>query len=113
MKIACVLFFTGLLCACAEDRPARAATAYAAAFDTVMTHYDLPGLALGVIENGEVTYLRTSGELVAGSGRQVTADTLFKIASNSKAMTAAVLARQVDRGRPCARCCLVHPGPEG
>ncbi|MCB1845291.1 MAG: serine hydrolase, partial [Halioglobus sp.] len=38
-------------------------------------------------------------ELIAGSGDKITADTLFKIASNSKAMTAAVLARLVDAGK--------------
>ena len=39
-------------------------------FDDVMARYHLPGLALGVIEDGKVTYTRTSGELVAGSGQE-------------------------------------------
>jgi CubicO group peptidase (beta-lactamase class C family) len=47
----------------------------------------------------EVVFERTRGELVAGSGQAIDRDTLFKIASNSKAMTAAVLARLVDQGR--------------
>ena len=64
--------------------------------DAVVARYHLPGLALGLIENGEVVYVRTSGERIAGSGQQITPDTLFKIASNSKAMTASVLARLVD-----------------
>ena len=61
--------------------------------------YDLPGIALGVIENGEVIYMRTSGELLAGSAQPITPDTLFKIASNTKAMTTGVLARLVDAGK--------------
>ena len=64
-----------------------------------MTRYQLPGLAVGVIEDGNVTYLRTAGELIAGSGQPVTPDTLFKIASNSKAMTTAMLARLVAAGK--------------
>ncbi len=72
---------------------------YDAMFDAVMARYRLPGLAVGVIENGEVVYVRTTGELVAGSGDPVTPGTLFKIASNSKAMTASVLARLVDAGK--------------
>ncbi|QDH69859.1 serine hydrolase [Marilutibacter alkalisoli] len=68
-------------------------------FDDAMERYGLPGMAMGVIEDGEVTYARASGETVAGSGDPVTPATLFKIASNSKAMTAAVLARQVDAGK--------------
>ena len=67
--------------------------------DAVVARYHLPGIAVGVIENGEVTYVRTAGERIAGSGQAVTADTLFKIASNSKAMTASVLARLVDAGK--------------
>ncbi|HVR82098.1 MAG TPA: serine hydrolase domain-containing protein [Luteimonas sp.] len=84
--------------------PARAATtADHAELDAdvtaVVARYQLPGIAVGVIENGEVVYVRTVGELVAGSGEPVTPDTLFKIASNSKAMTASVLARLVDAGK--------------
>lgn len=77
----------------------RGGTPYDTAFEAVMTRYRLPGLAVGVIEDGEVVYRRTAGELVAGSGRQIDADTLFKIASNSKAMTASVLARLADAGK--------------
>ena len=68
------------------------------AFDDLMARYALPGLAIGVIEDGEVVYARTAGERIAGSGAKITPRTLFKIASNSKAMTASVLARQVDAG---------------
>lgn len=91
--------------ACAE-RPADADSyadqskaTFDAIFDDVMTRYQLPGLAVGVIENGKVIYTRTAGELVAGSNQPVTPDTLFKIASNSKAMTTGVLARLVDAGK--------------
>jgi CubicO group peptidase (beta-lactamase class C family) len=68
-------------------------------FDEVLTHYHLPGLALGVIEDGKVTYTRTAGELVSGSGQPINADTLFKVASNTKAMTTGLLARLVDAGK--------------
>lgn len=70
-----------------------------AAFDDALVRYRLPGLAIGVIDDGDVVYRRTGGELVAGGGEPVTPDTLFKIASNSKAMTTAVLARLVDAGK--------------
>lgn len=60
--------------------------------------YDLPGIAVGVVENGVVSVARGYGETVAGSGEKVDRQTLFKIASNTKAMTVALLARLVDRG---------------
>src|SRR5690606_39007002 len=65
----------------------------------VIDRYKLPGIAVGVIEDGEVVFARGYGETVAGSGDPVTTRTLFKIASNSKAMTASVLARLVQQGR--------------
>ena len=68
-------------------------------FDDVMARYHLPGMALGVIVDGKVVHTRVAGELVAGTNRKIDEDTLFKIASNSKAMTTALLARLVDSGK--------------
>ncbi|MDW2980250.1 MAG: serine hydrolase [Rhodanobacter sp.] len=67
--------------------------------DAVIARYQLPGIAVGVIEHGQVVYVRTAGETVAGSGQPVTPRTLFKIASNSKAMTTTLLGRLVDQGK--------------
>lgn len=69
------------------------------AFGEAMAHYRLPGLAVGVVEDGRVVYRRAAGELVVGEGTKIDADTVFKIASNSKSMTAATLARLVDAGK--------------
>ncbi len=66
-------------------------------FDDVMTRYRLPGMALGVIVDGHIVHTRVAGELVAGTKQAIDNDTLFKIASNSKAMTTALLARLVDQ----------------
>ncbi|MFL6549542.1 MAG: serine hydrolase, partial [Povalibacter sp.] len=68
-------------------------------FDDVMQRYQLPGMALGVIVDGKVVYTRTAGESLAGSNLKINEDTLFKIASNSKAMTTGLLARLVDAGK--------------
>jgi CubicO group peptidase (beta-lactamase class C family) len=67
--------------------------------DTVATRYHLAGIAVGVIDHGEVVYTRTRGERVAGAGEPITPDTLFKIASNSKAFTSTLLARLVEEGK--------------
>ena len=87
-----------LLLACAGTPPPQTTPAYDQAFDDTVARYRLPGLAVGVIEDGRVVYTRTEGELVAGSGDMIDRQTLFKIASNSKAMTASLLARLVDAG---------------
>jgi CubicO group peptidase (beta-lactamase class C family) len=65
--------------------------------DAVVAQYRLPGIAVGVIDDGKVVYTRTVGELQ--SGQPINTDTLFKIASNSKAMTATLLARLVEEGK--------------
>jgi CubicO group peptidase (beta-lactamase class C family) len=80
--------------ACAQSNPG-----YDPIVDAVVARYHLPGIAVGVIENGQVVYRATRGETVAGSGERVTPRTLFKIASNSKAMTTALLGRLVDQGK--------------
>jgi len=97
----CALAVLAAACATVpvEAPPANDTRAIDATFDSVMARFALPGLALGVVRGGEVVYARTAGELVAGSGRPVTGDTLFKIASNTKAMTTGVLARLVDAGQ--------------
>ncbi len=78
------------------QHPVKELDAY---FDETLKRYGLPGLAVGVVRDGEVVYARTEGDLALGGGWRIDADTLFKIASNSKAMTAAVLARLIDAGK--------------
>ncbi|PJL34568.1 serine hydrolase domain-containing protein [Stenotrophomonas maltophilia] len=63
----------------------------------VVQHEHLPALAMAVIEQGRVVYRHADG--ARGDGGRVDEDTLFKIASNSKAMTAALLARLVQQGK--------------
>ena len=74
-------------------------TRFDALLDQAVQHYQLPGIAMGVIEDGKLVYRGTRGELVAGEGAAINDDSLFKIASNTKAMTAAVLARLVQAGK--------------
>lgn len=97
------LLALGLACAPSLQarEPAAGPTPEAidAAVRATIERYKLPGIAVGVIDGGKVVYARGHGETVAGSGDQVTTKTLFKIASNSKAMTGAVLARLVQQGK--------------
>ncbi len=86
-----------------QDEAASATRSQDAALDAIVDEavkrYHLPGIAVGVIEDGRVAYTATRGEIAAGSGEAIDRKTLFKIASNSKAMTASVLARLVDAGK--------------
>lgn len=57
------------------------------------------GLAVGVIEDGEIRFLKGYGETVAGSGDPVTPDTVFRWASLSKGVAGDMLAKLADEKR--------------
>ena len=59
----------------------------------------MPGMAVSVVYDGKVYYAAGSGIARIGSESAVTEDTLFQIASVSKAFTAAALALLVDEGK--------------
>ncbi len=67
--------------------------------EKLMRDYRIPGLAIGVVADGRVVHARGYGVREYGREGAVDGQTLFKIASNTKAMTAAALAILVDRGQ--------------
>jgi beta-lactamase class C len=60
---------------------------------------DFVGLAVAVVRNGEVTFVRTYGETEAGSGEPVDPDTLFRIASLSKGFASSMVGLAVSEGK--------------
>lgn len=50
------------------------------------------GLALAIIDNGEIVFTHVSGETALGSGEPITEDTLFRAASVTKTFTGTLLA---------------------
>jgi CubicO group peptidase (beta-lactamase class C family) len=60
---------------------------------------DQPGLGVAVVEDGEVTLARGYGVRRIGQPEPCDARTLFGIASNTKAFTAAALALLVEEGK--------------
>lgn len=61
--------------------------------------WSVPGMAVGIVKDGEVVYAKGFGEKRLGSKAAVDANTVFSIASVSKNMTAAALAVLVDEGK--------------
>src|SRR3990170_2470924 len=57
------------------------------------------GLAVGIVENGRITFLSGYGETVAGSGEKVTADTVFRWASVSKGVAGTMVAKLAEQGK--------------
>ena len=58
-----------------------------------------PGLAIGIVEHGKVTWAKGYGVRRLGRPERVDARTLFQIGSTTKAFTAAALAMLVDEGK--------------
>jgi beta-lactamase class C len=65
----------------------------------LMTKPAMVGLAVGVVENGRITFLQGYGETQAGSGDPVTADTVFRWASVSKGVAATMVAKLAEEGK--------------
>ncbi|MBA3510951.1 serine hydrolase domain-containing protein [Sphingomonas sp.] len=57
------------------------------------------GLAVGVVENGRITFLSGYGETLAGSGEKVTPDTVFRWASVSKGVAATMIAKLAEEDK--------------
>lgn len=64
-----------------------------------MTEFDVPGMAIGIVKSDKVVFAGGFGVREIGKKDKVNSETLFKIASNSKAFTTAALATLVDEGR--------------
>jgi CubicO group peptidase (beta-lactamase class C family) len=62
----------------------------------VMTDWKGPGMAIGVVQNGKAVFTKGYGYRELGKPEKVDENTVFAIASNSKAFTAACLAILVD-----------------
>jgi CubicO group peptidase (beta-lactamase class C family) len=61
--------------------------------------FEVPGMAIAVVKDGKVVLARGYGVRKLGEAAPVTSETLFGIASNTKAFTAAALAMLVEEGK--------------
>jgi CubicO group peptidase (beta-lactamase class C family) len=59
----------------------------------------VPGVALGLVQDGKVVYSGGLGVRELGGTAKVDGDTLFMIASNTKGLTTLLLAKLVDEGK--------------
>ena len=69
------------------------------AVERAMQAFSVPGVAVGVIKDGKVVHRKGYGIRELGRTEPIDRETLFRVASNSKAMTTAALAMLVDAGR--------------
>jgi CubicO group peptidase (beta-lactamase class C family) len=60
---------------------------------------EVPGVAIGIVQDGKVVFADGFGVRELGKPAKVDGDTLFMIASNTKAMTTLMLAKLVAQGK--------------
>jgi CubicO group peptidase (beta-lactamase class C family) len=65
----------------------------------VLKEFQVPGIAVGVVKDGKLIFAKGYGVKNINTGDSVDANTLFQIASNSKAFTSACIAILVDEGK--------------
>jgi CubicO group peptidase (beta-lactamase class C family) len=61
--------------------------------------YNVPGVAIGIVQDGKVVMDQGFGARELGKPEKVDGDTRFMIASNTKALTTLMLAKLVDAGK--------------
>ncbi len=67
--------------------------------ERVRKEFEVPGVAVAVVKDGKLVLAKGYGVRKLGEAAPVTGHTLFGIASNTKAFTAAALAMLVDEGK--------------
>ncbi len=71
----------------------------AQAITQAMEVFQVPGVAVAIVKDDQVVMNQGFGVVEHGKPAKVNAETLFGIASNTKAMTAALIAQLVDQGK--------------
>ena len=70
----------------------------AAHIDAARERFHVPGVAIALVQNGEVVYTGGFGSTAPENGKPITADTLFMIGSVTKSMTTMMISTLVDEG---------------
>lgn len=64
-----------------------------------MKTFNVPGMAVAVLKDGKIYHKNTYGVRSTKTNAEVNENTLFGVASNTKAFTAAALAQLIDQGK--------------
>ena len=67
--------------------------------EKAIQRWNVPGMAVAVVQDGRIIFVKGYGVKTAGGSEPVTTDSVFEIGSTSKAFTTALVALEVDSGR--------------
>ena len=96
---ACAVAFLCIATLASAQSPAAAPADLDAYVTRVMKTFEVPGISLAVVTNGQVVVAKGYGVRKLGDATAVDSKTNFGIASNTKVMTATALGILVDEGK--------------
>jgi CubicO group peptidase (beta-lactamase class C family) len=70
-----------------------------ACFEKTAKDWGIPGMSVGIVKDGEIVFSKGYGVLDVGKPEKPDGNTLYAIASNSKAFTSAIIAMLVQEGK--------------
>ncbi len=68
-------------------------------FEKAVADWGIPGMSIGIVQDGEIVFSKGYGVLEVGKPNKPDGNTLYAIASNSKAFTSAIIAMLVQEGK--------------
>lgn len=98
-----LLFFALIESVFAQEKASRRPTeellaGFEATFIEEMSRFNVPGAAVAVVQGGKISYAEGFGQRNVQTGEPVTTETVFRVGSTTKSMTAMLVATQVDEG---------------
>ena len=81
------------------DKARRALEGFGAEVEKIRADWKVPGIAIAIVQGGELVYAKGHGFRDVEKKLPMTADTLLPIGSSTKAFTTAVMASLVDDGK--------------
>jgi CubicO group peptidase (beta-lactamase class C family) len=94
-KFLLVLFLSAAFTATAQPDLKKLDVYYAKA----LKDWDVPGMSIAIVKDGKVIFAKGYGVKEAGKNEAPDENTLYAIASNTKSMTAAMIAQLVEEGK--------------
>jgi CubicO group peptidase (beta-lactamase class C family) len=97
--LVCLLLFIFVFVAKAQDKTTLDLEKIDRYLAKTQKEWNVPGMSVGIIQDGKLVFSKGYGQKEVGKPEQPDANTLYAIASNSKAFTSALMAMYVQEGK--------------
>lgn len=91
-----ILFLSVIFSANSQNVDLQKLDAY---FEKAASDWGVPGISVGIVKDGEIVFSKGYGVLEVGKPEKPNGNTLYAIASNSKAFTSSMIAMLVQEGK--------------